>query len=129
MLTELNGHTCVVRAPSGERLTSDEHGILPPLRWLRECPEVLRGADVADTIIGKAAAMLFAFGGVSSVWAETMSEPAAAFLEQEGIAFGCGALVSEIRNKAGTGLCPMEARALPLNHPAEAFRVFDGIIP
>ncbi|MDR1464495.1 MAG: DUF1893 domain-containing protein [Oscillospiraceae bacterium] len=125
---DLGNHTCVLRAADGATYTSDEHGVRPPLRWLREDPALLRGADVADRVIGKAAALLFAFGGVRSVWAECMSDGAAAFLAFAGIAFGCGERVPAIQNRDGTGLCPMEQKVLQTNDPAEAFRIFDAMI-
>ena len=109
-------------------LTSDEHGILPPLRWLRENPDLLRGADVADKVIGRAAALLFAHGGVRSIWAARMSEAARDFLRAAGIVFEYDELVPAILNRDGTDLCPMEQRALGLAEPGEAFRLFDSLI-
>ena len=125
---DLNGHTCVIRISDGELLTSDEHGIRPPLFWLRENPDILRGADVADKVIGKAAALLFAYGGVRSVWAARMSEAARDFLRAARIAFDYEELVPAILNRDGTGLCPMEQRAIGIDDPAQAFALFDGII-
>jgi len=124
----LGNHTCVLRTADGTLLTSDAHGILPPLRWLREDPGLLRGADVADRVIGKAAALLFAHGGVRSIWAARMSEAARDFLQTTGIVFDCGELVPAILNRDGTGLCPMEQRAMGIDEPGEAFKVFDGLI-
>ena len=125
---DLKKHTCVVRTADGVLLTSDEHGILPPLRWLREDPGLLRGADVADRVIGKAAALLFACGGVRSIWATRISEAARDFLRATGIAFEYGELVPAILNRDGTGLCPMEQRAMGMEEPEEAFRVFGGMV-
>jgi len=134
MHPELNDHSCVVRTATGELLASDEHGILPPLRWLRNSANsggelaILRGADVADRVIGKAAALLFAYGGVRSLWAARMSEAARDFLQTTGIVFEYGELVPAILNRDGTGLCPMEQRALGIDEPGEAFALFDGLI-
>ena len=128
MKLALNGHTCVVRRLGGELLTSDEHGILPPLRWLREGSDVLRGAQVADKVIGKAAALLFAYGSVRSVWAARMSEAARDFLQAAGIIIDYDELVPAILNRDGTGLCPMEQRVIGIDDPGEAFRMFDGMI-
>jgi len=128
MKLELNNHTCVIRTAGGELLTSDEHGIHPPLYWLREDPDILRGAEVADKVIGKAAALLFAHGGVRSVWASRISEAARDFLRTAGIAFDYDKLVPIILNRDGTGLCPMEQRAMGLDDPAQAFALFDGLI-
>jgi len=128
MRLELNGHTCVIRTAGGEVLTSDEHGIRPPLRWLREDPDILRGAEVADRVIGKAAALLFAYGGVRSVWAARMSEAARDFLRAAGILFDYDELVPTILNRDGTGLCPMEQKAMGIDDPGEAFALFDELI-
>jgi len=125
---ELGNHTCVVRTSTGELLRSDERGIRPPLQWLREDPSLLRGAEVSDKVIGKAAALLFRYGGVKSVWAERMSEAAAAFLAAQGIVYAYDELVPAILNREGTGLCPMEQRALALDDPAAAFEMFGALI-
>jgi len=125
----LQNHTCVVRTAQGEILTSDERGIRPALQWLREDRDILRGAEVADKVVGKAAALLFAFGGVRYLWAECMSDAAIAFLEQRGISFEYERRTERIMNRDETGLCPMESRAMPVDDPAEAFALFDGIIP
>jgi len=125
----LGEHTCVAKAASGEILTSDARGILPPLNWLRKNPGLLRGAEAADKVVGKAAALLFAFGGVKYIWAECMSGAAIAYLESAGIPFEYAERVERIMNREGTGMCPMERRALAIDDPAEAFRVFDGMIP
>ncbi|MCL1951660.1 MAG: DUF1893 domain-containing protein [Oscillospiraceae bacterium] len=125
---DLNGHTCVARTVGGELRFSDEHGILPPLRWLREDPGLLCGAEVADRVIGKAAALLFAYGGVRSLWAARMSEAARDFLQTTGIVFDYGELVPAVLNRDGTALCPMEQRAMGITEPAQAFAVFDGMI-
>ena len=125
----LDGHTCAIRTIGGEILTSDAKGIRPPLQWLREDPAILRGAEVSDKVIGKAAALLFCHGGVRSIWAETMSEAAAEFLDTAGVAYAYDTLVPAILNREGTGLCPMEQKALGLDDPAAAFAVFDQIIP
>ena len=125
---ELNEHTCVVRTATGELLVSNERGIRPPLLWLRENPDMLRGAQVADKVIGKAAALLFAHGGVRSIWAEKMSETARNFLQAAGIVFDYDELVPAILNRDGTGLCPMEQRALGIDKPDEAFALFDELV-
>ena len=125
---ELGSFTCVVRTTAGEILTSDAHGIRPPLLWLREDPDLLRGADVSDRVIGKAAALLFCHGGVRSIWAEKMSEAAVDFLNAADIAHAYDALVPAILNREGTGLCPMEQKVILIDDPAQAFRIFNEII-
>ena len=125
----LQNHTCAIRTAAGELLTSDARGILPPLQWLREDPALLRGAEAADRIVGKAAALLFAHGGVKFLWAECISESAIAFLDRAGISYAYAERVERIMNREGAGMCPMEQKALGIDDPAEAFAVFDGMLP
>jgi len=88
-------------------------GIGPALRLFRA--DRLRGADVADKIVGKAAAALFVLGGAVSVHADVMCESAAELLSAYGIPNSADAIVPAIINRKGTGLCPMEAAVLDLD--------------
>ncbi|MDR1927291.1 MAG: DUF1893 domain-containing protein [Oscillospiraceae bacterium] len=121
-------HRCVLCDASGKLHSSGEHGIRPPLRWLRENPTLLSGAAVADRVIGLAAAQLFVYGGVAALWAETVSSPALAFLREQGVFVAYRDLVPNILAKDGTALCPMERRALALQEPAKALECFSTII-
>jgi len=125
---EQGDYTCVLC--KGETVaTSRERGIKPILRWLREEPELLRCAVAADKVIGKAAALLFAQGGVSAVWAGILSDAGLAVLEEQGIPYSYARKVAYIANREGNGLCPMEQRVLTIDDPEEAFRIFDELIP
>jgi hypothetical protein len=121
--------TCALQTTAGTFLVSAEHGIRPPLLWLRGEPAQLRGAVVADRVIGLAAAMLFAHGAVTAVSAEVMSRPALDFLRAQGIHAAYGTLVPEIQNRAGDGICPMEQKAQTCKTPAQAFALFHGMLP
>lgn len=90
-------------------------GIGPALRLYREGK--LRGADVADRIVGRAAAALFVAGGAVSVHADVMSEGAAEFLSAYGVPNGAEVITREIINRAKTGICPMEAAVKELDDP------------
>ncbi len=54
---------------------------------LRNHPERLRGALLADKVIGKAAAAFMALGGVRCAHALVLSRPAAALLQQASIPY------------------------------------------
>ncbi|MDR3314304.1 MAG: DUF1893 domain-containing protein [Oscillospiraceae bacterium] len=122
-------HTCALCTAAGAWHTASAHGIRPPLQWLRAAPALLGGATVADRVVGLAAAMLYAHGGIRAIWAQTMSEPALAFLEAQGIVAAHDRLVPEIRNQAGDGLCPMEQKAMQCATAAQAFALFDAMLP
>ena len=100
-------------------LSFDGRGVSDLLRLLHESPEILRGAQLADKVVGKGAAALMALGKVKEVYAEVISEPALGLLEQEGIRTTYGKLVTHIINREGTGLCPVETRCLTCKTPAE----------
>lgn len=92
-------------------------GIGPALLLFRK--GLLAGSDVADHIVGRAAAAIFVAGGVAKIHADVMSEGAAKFLSEHGIPNSADVLTSEIVNRRGTGPCPMEAAVKGLDDPKE----------
>ncbi len=102
-------------------LTTTERGVKPLLMWL-ERKEELRGGMAADRVVGKAAAFLYALLGVDAVYAPVMSEPAVSLLVSYGIEPLHEITVPAIRNRAGTGLCPMEQAVYHAETPAQALR-------
>lgn len=112
---------CVLITKDSRVLVSEQSGIRPLLEWLEKEPEAMRGACAADKVVGKAAALLMAFGGVSQVYAQIISESAMKSLEQNGITFSFGQKVPYIQNRDHSGMCPMEKRCLGLNLPQEAY--------
>ena len=127
-------HSCAV-CKEDKIYTSDDRGIRPLVLWLRadaqetaESKKILQNAAAADKVIGRAAALLFAHGGISALWADILSESAAEILREQGIPYSCGKLVPAIRNRDNTGYCPMETRAKDITSPQEAFAVFDGVV-
>lgn len=99
--------------------TYDGRGVADLFRLLGEQHSVLQNAMLADKVVGKGAAALMVLGGVKSVYAEVMSRAARDLLEHSGVAARCGSLVDHIVNRAGTGMCPVEARCLPCATPEE----------
>lgn len=114
-----DSNSLVVYGKEKKFTTFDGKGVSDLFRLLHEHPETLYGASLADKIVGKGAAALMALGRVKEIYADIISEPALAMLEQEGILATYGKLVPHIINRAGTGMCPVESRCLPCNTPAE----------
>ena len=81
------------------------------------------GAEVYDTIVGKAAAALFILGGVRAVYAETISDSAVALLERAGVECRWGVRTGQIVNRTGDGLCPFEQAVLGCAEPADCLPV------
>lgn len=92
----------------GEVKTYWEKGVKDLYRLVKEQPEELAGAFVADKVIGKGAAALLVLGKVDEVFAEVISAPALALLETYGIEVGYTDCVPNIINRSHTGICPVE---------------------
>lgn len=112
------GLTCVlVRGET--RYVSSERGIAPMLRVLERGVDV-QGAAAADTIVGRAAALLFVLAGVAAVHARTISRPAIDVLERAGIDCTFDTATDGIVNRVGTGPCPMEQAVAGIDDPQTA---------
>ncbi|MFH0961815.1 MAG: DUF1893 domain-containing protein, partial [archaeon] len=70
------------------------------------------GSSAADTIIGKAAAVIFKKLGIRRVYAGALSKAGKEALEEAGIEFSFGTLVENILNREKTSLCPFEKIAI-----------------
>lgn len=120
----LRGHSVAV-CRAGEVMTRDGRGIAPLLAIASE-ENALRGASVADLIVGKAAAMLMTYAGVPEVYAEVMSEAGERTLSEHDIPHSCGLLVPYIIDRTGKDVCPMERAVADVSDPAEAYAVLSA---
>ena len=66
-------------------------------------------------MIGKGAAALMVKGGVQCVYADVISQSALSLLRNAGVDVSYSDVVAHIINRAGTGMCPVEQRCLPLS--------------
>ena len=82
-------------------------------------PGKLRGALVADKVIGKGAAALMAAGGVARVWTALISRPALQLLLDAGIPTDYDTLVPQILNRTRQGFCPVETLCMDARTPQE----------
>lgn len=106
-ISSLEGHS-IVLVKGEELLLSDLHGIAPMMDFIKKGRD-LDGFSAADLIVGKAAAMLFAKAKIKAVYGKVMSLEGLNYLQSHGIEASYGTLVEQIINRAGTGICPMEA--------------------
>lgn len=125
ILTEAIGRlvgdiTCVRMRTQTDVEVSREKGIRPLLLWLEEDGDALRGAVIADRIVGRAAAFLAVFGGASAVYGEVMSSGAVSVLEEAGLLYSYGTCTERIINRKGDGPCPMEQAVADVTDPAQA---------
>lgn len=126
-LLESSGASCAA-VRSGTAVRSEEPGVLPLLHWLETEPELLRGAAVADKVVGKAAALLMAYGGVSEVYAAVISESARAYFAENRVPYSFGKAVDTILNRDKTGTCPMERRCLSIDSPREGYEALREMV-
>ena len=112
-----------VAVRNGRIMDSHDRGIAPIMALVLADTNALRGACVADKVIGKAAALLLVRAGVERLFANTISEHAMSLLSEYHLTFEFGQSVPYIMNRAGDGMCPMQSLVLEVNDPEEAFRV------
>ena len=98
---------------------SVERGVLPLLDFIDKNVE-LDGFCVADKVVGAGAAFLYILLGVDEIYAKVISTRAEELLKSNGISVTFGMLVNEIRNRAGSDRCPIEAVVEGIFEPDEA---------
>lgn len=111
-------HSLVVLADCNT-IISDGAGIRP----LLEAAEAVGSASeiwAADTMVGKAAAMLYVLMGAKGVFAQVISQSATAVFDRFGIAYRYDTLTEHIINRQGDGLCPMEQAVRDIEEPEQA---------
>ena len=104
-----NGLSLLVRN-KGITSQHENRGVKDLLKLIEEQPERLKGAVVADKLIGKAAAALMATGGVKKVYTNVICTAARELLEKEGIEVHATKEVPMILNQDKSGQCPMDAK-------------------
>jgi len=102
-----DGNHSLVVAGDGIR-TFDGRGISDLYDLLTEHPGWLRGASVADKVVGKGAAALLILGGVRELFAGVVSTSALGLLKDSGIPVRFSQEVAHIVNRKGDGGCPVE---------------------
>lgn len=113
------GHSLVVGG--AEVHTYDGRGVSDLFRLSTEDEALLRGARIADKVVGKGAASIMVLSGVREVYADVISAPALEMLQEAGIETTYGRLVPYIVNREGTGMCPLEKRCMECTSPVETY--------
>lgn len=132
-LTELidilhgSGCSCVI-CNQGKIFEYHGRGVADLYRLLKENPERLAGALVADKVIGRGAAALMVLGGAKAVYADVMSKPALAILQGRISEVSAGQLVDNIINRSGTGICPVEALTASCKTAEECLPLIESFI-
>ena len=75
---------------------------------LQENKDALKGAIIADKVIGKVAGSILAISGIKEIYTDVISKLAIPVLEKYGVKYEYLQEVEYIENNDKTGMCPME---------------------
>ncbi len=100
-------YSCVVENFE-EIFTFTGRGVSDLYDMIKNKPDFLQNARIADKIIGKGAAALMILGGVKDVYADVISLSALILLREAGIDADFGRVVPFIWNRDKTDWCPLE---------------------
>ena len=111
MLDMLNEQGLSLLVYNHDSLTTHANrGIQDLLQLISDQPERLKGAVVADKIIGKSAAAIMIVGGVKQVHTNIICTPARELFEANGVQVFATEEVPMIMNRNRSGMCPMDTQ-------------------
>ena len=119
--------SCVIRNGNEIRIFR-ERGVKDLYRLLIEEPGFLKGACIADKVVGEAAASLMVLGGIREVFADVISSPAREVLERSHVRLEYTVEVPHIINRTRTDWCPLEKLCRGCRSPQEAFPLIKDFI-
>ena len=108
--------------------TSTERGIRPMVEHVLKEAELMKGASIADKVIGKAAALLAVHASVSELYSPLVSRGAVEVCQTHGILLNYQQVVDHIQNRTKTGFCPMEALSEGVTEPEEMLARVQGFL-
>ena len=119
-LLEHENYSCIVEKQGEIKHKVFGKGIRPLLNIYLKDKEDLKDSNVADKVIGKAAAVILVLGKTKNVYAKLLSKRALVFLKNYEINVSYNVIVDEIQNMSGTGICKMEELVKDIAEPQEA---------
>lgn len=117
-------HSCVI-ANGDDIRTFSQSGIRDLYHLWKEEPEFLKGAIVADKIIGKAAAALLILGGVKEIYSDVIGLSALSFLSEVEVKTTFSQAVPYIKNRDNTGMCPLERMCMEKRSPLAIVEIIE----
>ena len=126
-LLHSGGYSCVIRNGTEIR-TFTQRGVADLYDLFRQDPSFMKGAGIADKVIGKAAAGLMVLGGIRQVYADVISQPALALLHNANIEVSYVRLVPFIENRDKSGWCPLETACYGIESIQEIFRIIENFL-
>lgn len=120
-------YSCVIS--NGEDVRSFcRRGIIDIYELMENDPIFLKGALLADKVIGRGAAALMTYCGVTKVYSDVVSEGAINLFEKYGVSLEYQQRVPFIINRTGDDWCPLEKRCRDVSDLNELKDVIDLFI-
>ncbi len=100
-------YSCVIKNGNTIR-TFTQRGVNDLYYLFTNEPDFLRGAIVADKIVGKAAAAIMIAGGVKSLYTDIISTKAIDVLKNSNTVYNFKTQIDVVINRDKTNMCPLE---------------------
>ena len=108
---------------------SKSHGVTDIIAMIDELGEFTRSASLADSVVGRAAALLSLHSGITSVYGSRMSEGAVSIFKARGIHHEFGQLVPRILNRKMDDICPFDKAVSGIEEPVVALERLRSVKP
>jgi hypothetical protein len=99
---------------------SKSRGVNDLLSMIEKVGRLTEEASLADSIVGRAAALLCVYSKIMAVYGVNMSEGAVSILKSSGIRCEYGTLVPRILNREKNDICPFDKAVFGIDDPSVA---------
>lgn len=111
----------LVAAKNGQLIfKSKSHGVNDLVTMIDRLGRLTEGASLADSVVGRAAALLCVYSGIVAAYGAKTSEGARSILRTNDIRCEFGTLVPRILNRARDDICPFDRAVLGIDDPSVA---------
>ena len=105
-----------------------QRGVADLYYLLKHETDFIKGASIADKVVGKAAAALMILGGMNKVYADVISQPALDLLQKYHMEVSYEKVVPHIENRTQSGWCPLETRSFQAETAEEILPIIEDFI-
>ncbi len=133
-MLDKGGYSCVIARRESARSEWQDirhfsmRGIADLHRLRSEEIETLRGAYIADKVVGKGAAAIMVSCDVKRLFTHVISEAAYELLRNAGVEVEFGVKVHHIINRDRSGWCPVEWRCRDTDRVEDILPIIDSFI-
>jgi hypothetical protein len=124
---ESSGMSLIIHREGHVIFRSSSKGLLPHLEAIRRLGrEALRGAVMADKIVGRAAALMMLYSLPSEVHAGIITIGGRRLLEGGGVRVFYSEEVEAVKVEDGEIYCPFESMVQGISNPEEAYKAIEA---